>query len=90
MLYGPEAVPVTVEADASDGLPQFEMVGFLSAEVKEARERVRTALRNCGYRFPAKKITIKMYNSSPMEYTGFSGLHQLEEFRHMSTCPQKP
>jgi len=47
-----------VEADVSDGMPIFEMVGFLSSEVKESKERVRTALRNSGYMLPAKRITI--------------------------------
>ena len=43
-LHGIEAIPVTVEADVGNGLPAFEMVGFLASEVKEAKERVRTAL----------------------------------------------
>ncbi|MCD8300683.1 MAG: YifB family Mg chelatase-like AAA ATPase [Clostridiales bacterium] len=54
------AIPVRVEADISEGLPGFEMVGFLSSEVKEARERVRTALKNSGYPVPAKRITINL------------------------------
>lgn len=58
VLHGMEAILVQVEADVSPGLPTFEMVGFLSSEVKEAKERVRTALRNCGYQLPAKRITI--------------------------------
>lgn len=58
VLRGLDAVLVKVEADVSAGLPCFEMVGFLAAEVKEAKERVRTALKNCGYQLPAKKITI--------------------------------
>ena len=58
IVQGIKSIPVFVEADMSDGLPVFEMVGFLSAEVKEAKERVRTALRNTGYRLPAKRITI--------------------------------
>ena len=45
VLHGMEAILVQVEADVSPGLPTFEMVGFLSSEVKEAKERVRTALR---------------------------------------------
>ena len=51
---------VQVEADVCDGMPVFEMVGFLSSEVKEARERVRTALHNCGYPLPAKRITVNL------------------------------
>jgi len=58
IVQGIKSVPVYVEADVSDGMPIFEMVGFLSSEVKESKERVRTALRNCGYMLPAKRITI--------------------------------
>ena len=58
IVQGIKSVPVYVEADVSDGMPVFEMVGFLSSEVKESKERVRTALRNSGYMLPAKRITI--------------------------------
>ena len=58
IVQGINSVPVSVEADVSDGMPVFEMVGFLAAEVKESKERVRTALRNMGYVLPAKRITI--------------------------------
>ncbi len=62
IIHGIESIPVFVEADVCDGLPVFEMVGFLAAEVKESKERVRTALRNAGYVLPAKRITV---NFSP-------------------------
>ncbi len=55
---------VSVETDISEGLPMFEMVGFLSGEVKEARERVRTALRNCGWRLPPRRITVSLMPAS--------------------------
>ncbi len=57
---GMAAVPAVVEADVGNGLPSFEMVGLLSSEVREARERVRIALKNSGYFFPPKKITINI------------------------------
>lgn len=60
VLHGIEAVPVQVEADVADGMPRFEMVGLLSSEVREARERVTAALRNSGYRLSAKKITVNL------------------------------
>ena len=60
ILQGIDSLPVSVEADVSDGLPVFEMVGFLASEVRESRERVRTALRNCGHQLPAKRITINL------------------------------
>ena len=61
ILHGIDSLPVQVEADVSDGLPIFEMVGFLASEVREAKERVRTALRNCGHQLPAKRITINLF-----------------------------
>ncbi len=60
IVCGIGSVEVLVEADVSDGMPVFHMVGFLGAEVKEAGERVRTALRNSGYVLPAKRITINL------------------------------
>lgn len=60
IVYGIDSIPIQVEADISTGMPVFEMVGFLSAEVKEAKERVRTALKNSGYLLPAKRITINL------------------------------
>ena len=51
---------VQVEADAGNGLPMFHMVGYLSSEVKEASERVRTAIRNSGMKLPAKKIIVNL------------------------------
>lgn len=60
IVRGMDSVFVGVEADVSEGLPVFEMVGFLSSEVKEAKERVRTALKNSGYRLPVKRITINL------------------------------
>lgn len=60
MIYGMETRMVSVEADVSDGLPMLEMIGFLSSEVRESKERVRTALKNLGVRLPAKRITINL------------------------------
>ncbi len=51
---------ISVEADVNDGLPMFTMVGYLSSSVKEAGERVRTALKNSGYHMPPKRITINL------------------------------
>lgn len=59
-IIGIEGVPILVEADVSDGLPGFSMVGYLSSQVKEAQDRVRTAIKNSGFRIPAKKITINL------------------------------
>ena len=57
---GIEGVPVEVEADIGVGLPSFTIVGLPDAAVRESRERVLAALRNCGYEFPARRITINL------------------------------
>lgn len=59
-IHGIDGLIVSVEADVSDGLPIFDMVGLLGSEVKEARERVRIALKNSGYLLPAKRITVNL------------------------------
>ena len=59
-LYGIEANLIHVEVDISTGLPGFSMVGLLSNEVREARERVQVALKNADFDIPPKKITINL------------------------------
>lgn len=61
MIHGIDSCPIEVETDISDGMPVFEMVGYLSSEVREARDRVRTALKNCGYHLPVKRITVNLF-----------------------------
>ena len=55
---------VQVEVDTAQGLPGFEMVGYLGSEVKEAKDRVRVALKNAGFAMPAGRITV---NISPAD-----------------------
>lgn len=59
-IFGLKVELVNVEADVGNGLPAFHMVGYLSSEVKEAGERVRTAIRNSKLDFPAKKIVVNL------------------------------
>ncbi|MFO0697898.1 MAG: YifB family Mg chelatase-like AAA ATPase [Nitrospira sp.] len=59
-LVGLEAHLVDVEVDISGGLPQFSVVGLPDATVKESRDRVRAALKNTGFHFPAKRITVNL------------------------------
>ncbi len=61
IVCGIQSVLIQVEADVCDGMPAFEMVGVLSSEVKEARERVKAAVRNSGIRLAPKKVTINLY-----------------------------
>jgi len=59
-LFGIEGCMIHVEADVSDGLPQMNMVGALGTEVREARDRVWTAIKNLGIHLPAKRITVNL------------------------------
>ncbi len=63
-IYGIDSRIISVEADISEGMPMFEMVGYLSSEVKEAKERVRAALKNEGYALPIKRITVNFTPAS--------------------------
>lgn len=59
-LSGIEGYVVTVEADISNGIPAFDIVGLGDAAVKEAKERVRAAIKNSGFDFPSRRITINL------------------------------
>ncbi len=59
-LFGMEAFPVEVETDISSGLPAFELVGLPDAAVKESRDRVRAAMKNCGFQFPVGRVTMNL------------------------------
>lgn len=60
VILGMDVCPVQVEADVSDGLPAFTMVGYASSQVKEAQDRVRTSLKNINISLPPKRITINL------------------------------
>lgn len=57
---GLESPLVTVEVHLANGLPAFNIVGLPEASVKESKDRVRSAIINCGYKFPAKRITVNL------------------------------
>jgi magnesium chelatase family protein len=59
-VFGVEACAVHVEVDVSFGLPGFTMVGLPDASVRESRDRVRSAIRNCGYEFPPHRVTVNL------------------------------
>lgn len=58
--WGIEARPVQVEVDVHNGLPQMQIVGLADAAVRESRERVRSAIKNCGYDLPPRSVTINL------------------------------
>ncbi|RII26358.1 MAG: magnesium chelatase [Geobacter sp.] len=59
-LLGIDAIPVDVEVDIAQGLPQFATVGLPDGAVKESKDRVKSALKNAGYDFPQRKITVNL------------------------------
>jgi len=73
-LNGMDAPLVTVEVHLANGLPSFTLVGLAEAEVKEARDRVRAALQNARFEFPARRITV---NLAPADLPKESGRFDL-------------
>ena len=73
-LAGMDAPLVTVEAHLANGLPGFTIVGLPEAEVKEAKDRVRAALQNARFEFPARRITV---NLAPADLPKESGRFDL-------------
>jgi len=59
-ILGVDGVPVRVEVDVAFGLPALTIVGLAGSQVQEARERVRSALRNSGFEVPARRITVNL------------------------------
>jgi len=59
-LAGMDAPPVTVEVHLANGLPSFTIVGLPDTEVRESRDRVRAALTNCRFEFPARRVTVNL------------------------------
>lgn len=59
-LHGVEGKRVEVEVDLSNGLPQMNIVGLPDSAIKESMERVRAAIKNCGYAFPLQRITVNL------------------------------
>lgn len=59
-LVGLEGYKIDVEVDVNMGLPKYEIVGLPDASVKEAKERVRSAIKNSGFKFPSGRITVNL------------------------------
>ncbi len=59
-LFGMNAYTVDAEADVSGGLPCFDLVGLPDSAVRESRDRVRSAIKNCGFKFPVGRITVNL------------------------------
>lgn len=63
-VFGIESQLLTVETDISDGLPYFSMIGYVSGDVRECGERAKVALKNSGYEFPVKRVTVNISPAS--------------------------
>ena len=59
-LFGINSYMIDVEADVSNGLPAFDLVGLPDTAIKESRDRIRAAIKNCGFKFPTGRITINL------------------------------
>lgn len=59
-ISGIQGLMIHVEADVSDGLPNFQMVGYLANEIRESGERIRTAIRNAGFELYPKRVVINL------------------------------
>lgn len=59
-LFGIDSYMIEIEADVSNGLPAFDIVGLPDTAVKESRDRVRSAIKNCGFKFPIGRITVNL------------------------------
>jgi magnesium chelatase family protein len=71
-VHGLAGVPVMVEADIANGLPNFTIVGLTDRAIQESRERVRASIRNSGFEFPQRRLTVNLAPAEiPKEGTGF-------------------
>lgn len=59
-VFGIDSYMIKIEADVSGGLPSFDIVGLPDTAVKESRDRVRAAIKNCGFKFPTGRITVNL------------------------------
>ena len=93
-LLGLEAHLIEVEVDIGGGLPQFSIVGLPDTTVRESRDRIRAALKNTGFSFPPKKITVNLApagwkkEGSGLELSMAIGLLVAEGFISQETAQQ--
>ena len=86
-LQGIDGYEVTVECYITNGLPGFDVVGLPDTAVKESRERVRAAIKNCGFKFPVSRITL---NLAPAGMKKSGTMCATFEHKCLSLAYQKP
>jgi magnesium chelatase family protein len=91
-LLGVEGVPVRVEVDVAFGLPSLTIVGMAGSQVQEARERVRSALRNSGFELPSRRITVNLAPASgtTTRASGTCGPKRLTNASSRRCPPRRP
>lgn len=85
-LKGIDGFPIDVETDVTSGLPHFEIVGLADTAIKEAKERVRSAIKNSAYEYPIKRITI---NLAPADIKKEGALYDLAIAIAILSCNQE-
>ena len=89
-VHGLAGIPVVVEADIANGLPNFTIVGLTDRAIQEARERVRASVRNAGFEFPSRRLTVNLAPAEvPKEGTGFD-LTDAPPCRSPGPCTPRP
>ena len=86
-LQGIGGYEVSAEIFLSGGLPQFDLVGLPDAAVKEARERVRASVKNCGLDFPVSRVTV---NLAPADRKKAGTVYDLPILLASSSPPGRP
>ena len=87
-IQGVGGYGVGVECFISNGLPAFEVVGLPDTAVKEARERVRAAMKNCGLGFPASRLTVNLARPTAKKPARFTTCPSCSKRTwSMSRCP---
>jgi magnesium chelatase family protein len=87
-LAGMEAQEVSVEVHLANGLPAFIIVGLADTEVKEAKDRVRAAIQNGGFEFPAQRITVNLAPGRPAQ--GVRPFRLADRARHPGRVQANP
>ena len=81
-VFGLHGNIITVETDISNGLPAFEIVGLAATSVKESKERVRSAIKACGLKFPVSRVTVSRvlgdFDRRGWVRTGYKSLRLLD------------
>ena len=85
-LRGIDGIKINCEIDMANGLPSFDIVGLPDAAIKEAKERVKSAIKNCSYTFPLKHITV---NLAPADIKKEGSVYDLAIFLGILLCSEQ-